>query len=130
MCNNYSESEQIALCTSHDPVLVHIHEYIIKVDHVKISQNICIFSIKRLTAQGCVIWGNRVILPHKLRYRLLNELHVGHPGIVIMIALARSFFCWPGNCTYNKILYYMSTTTIYDFTYTTIFLGVPGSAMV
>ncbi|XP_016303649.1 uncharacterized protein K02A2.6-like [Sinocyclocheilus anshuiensis] len=40
--------------------------------------------------------GMRVVVPHKLRKRVLEELHTGHPGIVRMKAIARSYVWWPG----------------------------------
>ena len=44
---------------------------------------------------GCLLWGNRVIIPAELRNTLLEELHEGHQGIVKMKALARIHFWWP-----------------------------------
>ena len=44
---------------------------------------------------GCLMWGIRVIIPTKLRNKMLDELHVGHIGIVKMKELSRSFFWWP-----------------------------------
>lgn len=32
--------------------------------------------------QGCLMWGIRVVIPLKLRPRVLSELHTGHPGVV------------------------------------------------
>ena len=45
---------------------------------------------------GCLMWGIRVIVPSKLRERVLKELHTGHPGIVKMKSLARTLVWWPG----------------------------------
>ncbi|XP_026574490.1 uncharacterized protein K02A2.6-like, partial [Pseudonaja textilis] len=37
--------------------------------------------------RGCILWGDRVVVPTKLQKRILQMLHNGHPGIVHM---------WPG----------------------------------
>ncbi|XP_026531512.1 uncharacterized protein K02A2.6-like, partial [Notechis scutatus] len=44
----------------------------------------------------CVLWGDRVIIPERLQNKVLKLLHDGHPGIVRMKALARSYAWWPG----------------------------------
>lgn len=45
--------------------------------------------------QGCLLWGNRVIIPVCLRERVLQEIHDGHIGIVKMKALSRTYIWWP-----------------------------------
>ena len=42
------------------------------------------------------MWRIRVVIPMKLRDRVLEELHDGHLGIVKMKRLARSHVWWPG----------------------------------
>ena len=37
-----------------------------------------------------------MIIPSKLRAKLIEELHREHPGISRMKALSRSYFWWPG----------------------------------
>ena len=44
--------------------------------------------------QGCLLWGLRVI-PYRYQADMLKELHTGHPGIVRMKELARSYLWWP-----------------------------------
>ena len=44
---------------------------------------------------GCLLWGTRVIIPHKLRQHVLQEIHEGHPGIVKIKCFARSYVWWP-----------------------------------
>ncbi|XP_062609940.1 uncharacterized protein K02A2.6-like [Saccostrea cucullata] len=41
--------------------------------------------------QGCVTWGNRVIIPNILREKVMTELHSGHIGIAKVKAVARSY---------------------------------------
>ena len=47
------------------------------------------------TQQHILFWQNRIIVPPPLRKQLLDELHVGHPGIVRMKAIARSYIWYP-----------------------------------
>jgi transposase InsO family protein len=44
---------------------------------------------------GCLMWGNRVVVPKEGRKPLLRCLHQGHQGASKMKALARSIFWWP-----------------------------------
>ncbi len=46
--------------------------------------------------QGCIVWGNRVVISRSAREPILSELHAGHPGVSRIKALARSFVWWPG----------------------------------
>ena len=45
--------------------------------------------------QDCLLWGLRVVIPTRFQKDMLEELHVGHPGIVRMKELARSYLWWP-----------------------------------
>ena len=64
---------------------------------------------------GCLLWGSRVVIPLKLRQKVLNQLHYCHPRVSQMKALSRSFVWWPNidreientvkncrNCQMNK----------------------------
>ena len=42
-----------------------------------------------------LLWGMRIIIPSKLRERVLQVLHDNHPGVSKMKALARSHVWWP-----------------------------------
>ncbi|XP_013404718.1 uncharacterized protein K02A2.6 [Lingula anatina] len=45
--------------------------------------------------QGCILWGNRVVIPEIYRQTLLEDLHWEHPGVCAMKAIARSYVWWP-----------------------------------
>lgn len=47
------------------------------------------------TVDGCILVGERVVIPSQLRKKCLSQLHRGHPGIQRMKAIARSFVFWP-----------------------------------
>ena len=46
--------------------------------------------------QDVLLWGSRVIIPTKLRIRMLEELHSSHAGASKMKSLGRSYFWFPG----------------------------------
>ena len=46
--------------------------------------------IELSTEGGCLLWGNRVVVPHKLRVKVIQEVHSNHPGMSRMKAVARS----------------------------------------
>lgn len=46
--------------------------------------------------EGCVLWGNRIVVPEPGRQAVLQELHEGHPGMSRMKSLARMYVWWPG----------------------------------
>ena len=63
-----------------------------------VSENLQPFFVRRdeLTIkQGCLMWGARMVIPHKYRQKVLDELHGGHMGMVKMKALARAHVWWP-----------------------------------
>ena len=45
---------------------------------------------------GCILWGNRVVIPEQGRAKVLQQLHDGHPGVTRMKSIARSLTWWPG----------------------------------
>ena len=44
---------------------------------------------------GVLMWGSRVVVPTKLRQRVLETLHEGHIGMVKMKGLSRGYVWWP-----------------------------------
>ncbi|XP_062541115.1 uncharacterized protein K02A2.6-like [Armigeres subalbatus] len=45
---------------------------------------------------GCILFHDRVVVPSKFRGQILKQFHRGHPGMVRMKSIARSFVYWPG----------------------------------
>uniref|UniRef100_A0A183CP15 RNA-directed DNA polymerase n=1 Tax=Globodera pallida TaxID=36090 RepID=A0A183CP15_GLOPA len=92
-------AEEIADATSKDEVLVKVAQHAItgwpnKCNDLEIAP----FYPKRddiLEIGGCLLYQNRVIIPERLRERILKALHMAHPGIVRMKALARQYVYWP-----------------------------------
>uniref|UniRef100_A0A914WIF7 RNA-directed DNA polymerase n=1 Tax=Plectus sambesii TaxID=2011161 RepID=A0A914WIF7_9BILA len=50
---------------------------------------------KLLVTDGCLLLGDRVVVPENLQTAVLTRLHAGHPGIVRMKKLARRHVYWP-----------------------------------
>ena len=44
---------------------------------------------------GCILWGNRIIVPPPGRAKVIDTLHEGHPGMARMKSLARCYVWWP-----------------------------------
>lgn len=92
-------SEEIARETGRDPILSRVYDMTLKGWPSKGDPSLPGYSSRRdqLTVhQGCILWGARVVVPPKLRPRVLTVLHEGHLGVVKMKGLARSFVWWPG----------------------------------
>ena len=89
---------QLQQWTTQDPTLSKVHRLLLQgwqhsndpelrpcqVRHSELS--IC---------DGCVMWGNRVVVPQTGCKRVMEQLHDGNPGISRMKSLARSFVWWP-----------------------------------
>lgn len=45
--------------------------------------------------KNCLMHGERIVVPSKLRSRIVRQVHRGHPGIVNMKAIARGYVYWP-----------------------------------
>ena len=43
---------------------------------------------------GCILWDSRIIVPPRLRPRLLEEMHIGHSSSSRMKELACSYVWW------------------------------------
>lgn len=90
---------QLRAATSSDPLLSKVLRYTRGNWPRQVPQCLRPFSDRRneLTVEeGCLLWGIRVVVPQRLRAKLLDELHKDHPGVVRMKSVARSYMWWPG----------------------------------
>jgi hypothetical protein len=93
-------SAQISRETQHERVLSHVFENVKNGWSSETPEQVYKAFYNRRNElsihRGCLMWGIRVIIPVKFRKSVLDLLHVSHPGIVKMKALARSYVWWPG----------------------------------
>ena len=92
-------AECVQVATREDPVLSRVHQFTRAGWPARLPEGYQPYWNRRQelsTEGGCLMWGNRVVIPQKLRARLVEELHRDHPGMVKMKAVARSYLWWPG----------------------------------
>ena len=107
-------AQKIGEWTRCDPVLAHVHEYLLHgwPSNAK-DTNYAAYWVRKdeLSVQdGCVLWGARVVIPPQGPKQVLSELHAAHPGINRMKGLARSYVWWPGMDKDLEHLVYMCST--------------------
>ena len=92
-------ARDIAMATSKDRLLAVVLQ---SVHHgqwsMPVSEGVIPFHRRRTKLHcqdGCILWGQRVVVPKVLQSCLLQELHEGHLGICRMKALERSYIWWP-----------------------------------
>ncbi|PIO53247.1 integrase core domain protein, partial [Teladorsagia circumcincta] len=84
--------------TKKDVLLRNIKSYMESGKWPKVNPNLAPFFNRRETLSiidGCLMMAERVVIPEELQVKVLKELHVGHPGIVRMKKIARSYVYWP-----------------------------------
>ena len=90
--------KDVSKATSRDPILSKVAEFVLSGWPKNVSEEIKPYFSHRteLTIEaGCLLWGNRVVIPACYRQKLLDELHASHHGIVKLKALARGYLWWP-----------------------------------
>jgi len=93
-------SKQIACQTKKDPILSRVLQCLSQNNKDVLSEQ----RYKPFTdvwselsvVQDCILRNTRVIIPDRLKGRVLAELHAEHQGIVRTKAIARTFVWWPG----------------------------------
>ena len=95
---HYQSRQTVRRHTRTDTELSQVYEYVQTGWPTKAPPHLQAYYNRRnelSTSHGCIIWGTRVVIPKSSRSQLLQELHVGHLGMVRMKNVARSFIWWP-----------------------------------
>ena len=94
-------STQIKTWTDHDPILAKVKGWILSgwpSETTSLEEEVRPYARRKYelsVEDGCVLWGNRVVIPSKGRNQVLRMLHEAHPGIARMKSLARGYVWWP-----------------------------------
>ena len=99
LSNSPVTADQIRECTRKDPQLAQIVQFVQQGWPSSCPDLLSSFYEKRMELslyEGCLLWGNRVVIPTPCRDAVLTELHAGHPGITRMKGLSRMYVWWPG----------------------------------
>lgn len=92
------EPVAIARETEVDPVLSSVVQFVKQGWQGKCAPELQPYYVRRdelSVHKDCLLWGNRVVIPLKLRPDMMTILHANHDGVVRMKAVARSYFWWP-----------------------------------
>ena len=85
--------------TTSDPILQIVLKYICTKWPMKVTDaKLQAFHRRKSSlsvVEGCILFGERVVVPASLQGRVLKQFHSGHQGINRMKALARSYVYWP-----------------------------------
>lgn len=92
-------ADQIKKWTNRDPILSRVRNFVSKGWNDSCEDELSPYRQRKdelSMLDGCVLWGNRVIVPTAGRKEVMCLLHDGHPGITKMKSLARQVVWWPG----------------------------------
>ena len=82
---------QIKIWTDHDPVLSQVRDLVLQGWTSTTEPDLLPYQRRRYelsTHDGCVLWGNRVIVPPPGCAQVMSVLHDGHPRVCCMKQLA------------------------------------------
>lgn len=91
-------SDEVRKETASDHVLAQVVRYVMFGWPNQVEGDLVPFHRRRNELsidQGCLLWGLRVVIPHSLRNRVLEDVHRDHIGVVRMKMLARSYWWFP-----------------------------------
>nr|CAH8833000.1 unnamed protein product [Trichobilharzia regenti] len=90
---------EVARHTLRDPVLQQVSKFIRFGWPPHVHSNVLKQFYQRRKSlsivNGCIMVADRVVVPANLRDHVLRQLHISHPGVGRMKAIARSYVYWP-----------------------------------
>ncbi|XP_024893068.1 uncharacterized protein K02A2.6-like, partial [Temnothorax curvispinosus] len=89
-------ADKIACATEKDVQLKSLLTAIREKKEIPVQMRFNINQAAYSVQQGVLLCNGKIVIPSKLRDRILRELHKNHFGVVKMKALARSLYWWPG----------------------------------
>jgi hypothetical protein len=93
-------SKQIEKWTTRDPLLAKVRKLVTQGwEPAKDNKELKLYATRKLELSvegGCLMWGQRVVVPPPGRQQVIDELHEGHPRMSRMKSLACSHMWWPG----------------------------------
>ena len=88
---------EVKTMAQQDPLLPWVHSYVLCGGPDTVDSSFNPYSSHRhelSVCKGCVLWGNRVIIPKAGRQMILDELHDSHQGACRMKERARILVWW------------------------------------
>ena len=89
---------QVKSMTQRDPVLSRVRSHVLRGWPTTVDSSFNPYSSRRhelSVCNGCILWGNRVVIPQAGRQLILDELHDSHQGVCRMKERARMVVWWP-----------------------------------
>ena len=89
-------AESIAQETKKDPLLQQVLRWTSRGWPASVPQALTpYFNRRNSISRGCLLFGDRVVVPDALRVQVTKLIHATHPGIVCSKQIARSIAWWP-----------------------------------
>ncbi|KAJ0169146.1 hypothetical protein K1T71_014941 [Dendrolimus kikuchii] len=87
--------KDIIYCSAEDPEIIKVKDGLYSNKWDNTVTNYKLFQNELCFYEGILLRGTRLVIPNKLREKVLRAPHEGHPGIVLMKARLRTKVWWP-----------------------------------
>ena len=96
--NDIVSFEEIRKASTNDAILARVRRYVSQGWPETVEDDLLPYYRRKTelsTEKESLFWGSRIVIPELFRERVLTILHEGHPGMVKMKSMARSYVWWP-----------------------------------